>query len=319
MRVLVTGASGFVGRALLPVLAERGQAVRAAVRRPHPSVPADAVAVGDIDGQTEWSRALDGVDCVVHLAARVHVMHDNAASPLAEFRRVNVAGTVQLARAAARAGVRRLIFVSSIKVNGERTNGRPLSEEDTPVPIDAYGVSKWEAEQALHGLSWDTGLEVVILRPPLVYGPGVKANFQRLLSWVNRGLPLPFGAIENRRSLLYLGNLTAAISNCADHPAAANQTFLLSDGEDLSTAELVRRLACAMNRPSRLIPVPKGLIELAGRLSGKQAEVERLLGSLCVDSGKIRHVLGWRPPYSVDEGLRRTAEWFKCFKDSLTQ
>ncbi len=316
MNVLVTGANGFVGRALIPILAARGHAVRAAVRQSDTAAGVETACVGDIDARTDWAAALADIESVVHLAARVHVMRDIAADPLAAFRQVNVAGTERLVLQAAQAGVKRLVYLSSIKVNGEQTHGAPYREEDVPAPADPYGVSKWEAEQALHRIARETGLEVVVLRPPLIYGPEVKANFLRLLRGVDRGLPLPFGRIENRRSLLFVGNLCDAIATCLEHPAAAGETFLLSDGEDLSTPELIRRIATVMNRQSRLIPVPEALIELAGRLAGRHAEVERLVGSLCVDSSKIRDTLGWCPPYSVDDGLRRTVEWFRQRRES---
>ncbi len=303
MSVLITGASGFVGRALCAMLVKGGYEIVPVVRGS--TGLADARNVGAIDAGTDWRTALKGVQTVVHLAARVHVMRDAASDPLVAFRAVNTAGTLNLARQAAAAGVQRLVFISSIKVNGEGLE-RPYSESDQPAPQDAYAISKWEAEQGLREIEAATGLEVVILRPPLVYGPGVAANFQRLMHTVSRGRPLPFGRVENRRSLLYLGNLTDAIRVCLAHSAAAGKTFLLSDGEDVSSADLIRRLARAMNRPARLLPVPVSLLYLGGALSGYSAEVTRLLGSLTVDSALFQRELGWRPPFSLEEGLSQT-------------
>lgn len=308
-RILVTGASGFVGKALSSDLLWRGYSVNGAVRRIQSGAALEKgiapVVVGAIDAATDWAAALAGADAVVHLAARVHVMHDEAANPLAEFREVNTNGTLNLARQAADAGLKRFVFVSTVKVNGEGRD-EPYRETDAPAPEDAYAISKWEAEAGLHRIAQETGLEVVILRPPLVYGPGVKANFQRLIRTVERGWPLPFGAIANRRSLLYLGNFVDAIRLCIEHPAAAGQTFLLDDGEAVSTPELIRRLAHAMGRPARLIAVPVGALEFAGALLGKRAAVARLTGSLHVDSSAIRSRLAWVPPFSMEAGLAAT-------------
>ncbi len=310
MRVLVTGANGFVGRVLCTTLTQHGYAVRGAVRSSAASTQAPCVAVGEITEQTDWSVALTDVDVVIHLAARVHVMRDTAVDPLAEFRRVNTAGTEHLARCAAASGVKRLVYVSSIKVNGEETHGgKKFSEADTPAPQDAYDVSKWEAEKALHRVAHETGLEVVIVRPPLVYGPGVKGNFAQMLAVVAKGVPLPLASVHNRRSLIYVGNLVDALITCATHPAAAGQTYLVCDGEDVSTPDLLRQLAVAMGVPSRLFPCPAMLLRLAGKLAGKSQQLERLLGSLQVDNGKIRRDLNWRPPYSLQAGLQATAEW----------
>ena len=314
MKVLVTGATGFVGGGLCPVLVDQANEVVAVSRKalvadiPHHSVVNPfQVAIRAIGPKTDWYEAVQGVNAVVHLAARVHVMRDAASNPLAAFRSVNTEGTLNLARQSADAGVKRFIFVSSIKVNGEGLD-TPYTEFDLPAPHDAYAISKWEAEQGLRAIESSTGMQVVILRPPLVYGPGVGANFLRLMRSVDQGWPMPFGRVDNRRSLLYLGNFTDAIRICLDHPAAAGKTFLVSDGEDVSSAELIRRLARAMHRPARLIPLPPAWLRAAGTLLGRGAEVDRLLGSLCVDSSKIRRELGWRPPFSMDEGLRQTAD-----------
>jgi nucleoside-diphosphate-sugar epimerase len=322
--VLVTGANGMVGRALCSALRARGSRVRTALRQAQQFSPnsalADSVIIGEIGPETDWRAALQGVECVVHLAARVHVMRESAADPLAEYRRVNTSGTERLARMAADAGVKRLVFVSTIKVNGEKSlpaplsqgGSRPFSEADSPNPQDAYGISKWEAEQALARVASETGLEIVILRPPLVYGPGVKGNFLRLLNAVYRRVPLPLGSVKNRRSLIYLGNLVDAIALCVSHPRAAGQTFLVSDGKDLSTSELVRRLADALGRPAHLLSVPPALLKLAGSVTGKSDAVARLTESLRVDSSKIRAELNWSPPHSMEEGLRETAAWFRA-------
>jgi nucleoside-diphosphate-sugar epimerase len=302
-RVLVTGANGFVGQALAVQLESDGWAITRAMRKP---VAQDGViAVGDIHDCTDWTAALSGCSAVVHLAARVHVIRDTSVDPLAEFRAVNTEGSLRLARQAAAAGVRRFVFLSSIKVNGEG-GAEPYRDDDLPSPQDAYAISKWEAEQGLRQIERETGMEVVILRPPLVYGPGVKANFQRMLQAVDKGWPLPLGAIDNRRSLLYLGNLVDAIQLCLAHPAAAGQTFLLSDGEEVSSPELVRRLAMTMRCRPHLIKVPPAWLSLAGRLTGYHAAVDRLLGSLVVDSSRIRRELGWSPPFSLDAGLAET-------------
>lgn len=303
MKILVTGATGFVGRALCDHLLQKGHACIPAVRRAS-GLPHECV-VGDMDGGTDWRTALTGCDAVVHLAARVHVIHDTEAAPLALYRETNTASTLNLARQAAQAGVRRFVFVSSIKVNGEGRDA-PYRETDTPAPEDPYAISKWEAEQGLWRIARETGLEVVVLRPPLVYGAGVKANLRRLLDTVARGWPLPLGAIENRRSLLYLGNFVDAIRLCVEHPAASGQTFLIDDGEPVSTPELVRAVARAMGRPACLLPVPAGMLEFAGALIGKRAAVARLTGSLWVDSSLIRTRLDWTPPYSMADGLAAT-------------
>jgi nucleoside-diphosphate-sugar epimerase len=306
MRILVTGANGFVGTGLVKSLRDSGHDVIPAVRRPT-NTEGERV-IGEIDSATNWREVLERVDVVVHLAARVHVMKNEPETAEAEFRRINTEGTLNLARQAAEAGVKRFVFLSTIKVNGESTTGKkPFSSEDAPAPSDSYSRSKWEAEKGLVEISQRDGLEVVIVRPPLVYGPGVKANFLSLVHWIQRGVPLPLGAINNRRSLVYLGNLIALIKTCVDHPKAANQIFLVSDDEDLSTTELIRRLAKAMNRSVCLIPVPSQMMELGFLLIGKRNFSRRILGNLRVDIKKTKEMLGWVPPYKVNEGLA-TAE-----------
>lgn len=311
--ILVTGATGFVGRALCHVL-KGSHAVRAVARVPTSAGLPDAIEVvaGELSCDEDWSASLAGVGAVIHCAARVHVMNEKSADPMAEFRRVNVDGTMHLAQQSAMAGVRRFVFVSSIKVNGEQTRpGAPFVADQAPNPEDPYGISKMEAEEGLRALARETGMEVVIIRPPLIYGPGVKANFLAMMRWLQRGVPLPLGGVTaNRRSLVFLDNLVDLIVTCVDHPAAANRTFLVSDDEDLSTATLLRRMAAALGRPARLIPVPAGLIVFGAKLIGRPGITQRLCGSLQVDIGKTRELLGWTPPISVDEGLRRTAAYW---------
>ena len=313
MKVLVTGANGFIGRVLCSDLARHGYTVVPVVRQV--CGLADEVVVGDIDGITKWSSLLPACDAVVHLAARVHLMYDPAQDPLALYRATNTDATLNLARHVAIAGVKRLVFISSIKVNGEGRD-EPYSESDVPAPEDAYAISKWEAEQGLQQIARETGLEVVILRSPLVYGPGVKANFLRLMQLIHQGWPLPFGAIKNCRSLLYMGNFIDAIRLCIEHPAAPGQTFLLDDGQRVSTPELIREIANAMHHPARLIPVPVSLLQLAGRMTGKNAAVSRLTGSLYVDSHAIQSRLNWIPPYSLQAGLEQTVTAFLHSKAS---
>ena len=311
MRFLITGASGFVGRSLCIEAVRRGLCVRGAVRSPHP-LPAgvEPAMVGPIDGKTNWTDALNDVDVVIHLAARVHVMHETAGDPLAEFLEVNLHGTANLARQAAQAGVKRLVYVSSIKVNGESTEAHPFSESDNPNPQDPYAVSKWQAEQALQQIAQETGLEAVIVRPPLIYGPGVKGNFISLLAAVDKGIPLPLASVRNKRSLIYLGNLADALIVCASHPAAAGKTYLVRDGEDVSMPELVRQMAISLEKPARLFPLPVGLLRGLGSLFGKLASVERVVGSLRVNDDLIRKELGWKPRFTLQQGLQATALWY---------
>ncbi len=314
MRVLLTGATGFVGREVLErISALVNLELIAAVREPVLGFPEHVMRhmVGGLETDTDWRKALEGVEVVIHSAARVHAMHDTSADPLAEFRRVNVDGTLNLARQAAEADVRRLIFISSIKVNGEGTElGKPYTAEDVPAPVDPYGISKLEAEQGLLELAGETGMEVTIIRPVLVYGPGVKANFHSMMNWLSKRVPLPLGAIHNKRSMVALDNLVDLIVTCIDHPAAANQVFLVSDGEDLSTTELLQRSGQALGKPTRLLPLPAFLLTTAARLLGKAAVAQRLCGSLQVDMGKTKTMLNWTPPVSVDEALSKTARHF---------
>ncbi len=270
------------------------------------------VQVGDLLPNTDWSMALQGIDGVVHCAARVHVMQDDVTDPLQAYREVNVNGTLNLARQAAQAGVGRFVYVSSIKVNGEATQpGRPFTADDVPAPLDPYGVSKLEAEQGLRNIEAQTSMEVVIVRPPLVYGPGVKANFESMMRWVARGIPLPLGAIHNARSMVALDNLVDLLVTCLTHPAAAGKTFLVSDGEDVSTTELLRRTAQTMGKKAFLLPVPASVLELGASLLGKRAVAQRLCGSLQVDIEKTRRLLGWSPPLTLDQGLKKAVEGMK--------
>jgi nucleoside-diphosphate-sugar epimerase len=338
MKVLVTGAGGFVGSAVCAQLQADGLGVRGTYRKCaspetnpptiYPSATApERVEVGDINAATQWGAALDGVDAVVHLAARVHSMDDPAVDPMDAFREVNVAGTRRLAQAAAKAGVKRFVFISSIKVNGEQTvhlmterkhadaRGRPynsmFSERDEPAPEDSYGQSKHEAEIVLREIEASSGMEVVILRPPLLYGPGVKANFLKLIKLVDKEIPLVLGGIQNQRSLLSLSNLAALISVCVSDARAAGHTFTVCDGEDVSTAELVRRIAAALGKKARLINLPEGLMRFAGKLTRRSAQVDRLCGSLVIDSSHAREVLDWNPPFTMEQELAKLAVWYR--------
>ena len=308
--ILITGATGFVGTALCDALSKQGFRIRRAVRAGRQASLANVSPIGDISKEADWRQALQEVSVVIHLAARTHVLDDRSADPLAEYRNVNVQGTTALAQRAAASGARRLVFLSSIKVNGESTRTTPFSENDTPAPEDAYGLSKLEAEQALGEIAKTTGLETVILRPPLVYGPQVKGNFLRMLGAIARGLPMPLASIDNQRSLIYVGNLVDAIMTCIDAPAAAGKTYLVSDGEDISTPALIGKLAHAMGKSPRLLPCPPALLTLGASMLGRQAAAARLTGSLQIDSARIRRELGWQPRYTLDEGLGATAQWY---------
>jgi len=313
-RLLVTGSSGFVGRHLVNALVEDPRYGVCALVRRLPDKPPGGVdfqVLPDFSDLTPQHCAFNGVEAVVHLASRVHVMNETALDPLDAFRQVNVVQTVLLARSAAAAGVKRFIFISSVKVNGEQTPpGQPFRETDTASPVDPYGVSKMEAEEALKLVASETGLEVVILRPVLVYGPGVKANFETMIRWVRKGVPLPFGAIRNLRSFVALDNLVSLILTCVEHPAAANQTFLVSDGDDVSTTDLVRRLAYALGVEARLIPVPARVLSVVAGVLGRRAFAQRLCGSLQVDISKALTLLDWQPVISLDKGLGVTAQYF---------
>lgn len=307
----MTGATGFIGRALVQRLLadDESRSLVVAVRRGGQRWPEQVLPIvtGDLNPSADWSGALKGVAVVFHSAARVHVMEDTEADPLTALRAVNVDSTLNLARQAATAGVKRFVFISSVKVNGESTQpGRVFTDADAPNPQDAYGQSKHEAEQGLRQVSAETDMEVVIIRPPLVYGPGVKANFAALVRVVKRGWPLPLGMVHNQRSLVALDNLVDFIATCITHPQAANQTFLVSDGQDLSTTELVRGMAQAAGVSVRLVPVPVWVLQTGASLLGKGGIVQRLCGDLQVDISKAHSLLGWVPPVSVEEGLRRT-------------
>lgn len=311
MTVAITGATGFIGSALSSKLTALGVKVIPIVRKAT-GLPGEIIS-GDLseNSAVNCQKALSGCEAVVHLAARVHVMYEDNADPLQKFRKANVDGTLRLAREAAAAGVRRFVFISSIKVNGETTLlGRPFTADQTPAPSDPYGISKWEAEQQLRRLATETGMEVVIIRSVLVYGPGVKANFLHLMQWLHKGIPLPLGAIHNKRSLVALDNLVDLIITCIDHPKAANQTFLVSDGEDVSTTELLRKMCRVLGRSARLLPIPAWILVMAAAMVGQRAMAQRLCGSLQVDIGKTRELLGWKPTIDVDEGLRQTAAHF---------
>jgi len=310
----VSGANGFVGLKLCQKLLEEGWYVRGAVRSSAAAVKlpkgTEVIKVDAIGPHTGWAGKLDGIDTVIHLAARVHVMKETTDDPISEFRYVNTAGTEHLAWAAAKAGVRRLAYVSSIKVNGERTMGAPFTEDDEPAPEDPYAQSKWEAEQALQRISAETGLQTVVVRSPLVYGPGVKGNFLRLMQWVEKGIPLPLSVVRNRRSLIALDNLVDVLVECIESPQAAGQTFLVADGEDLSTSELIRSIGKALGRRVRLFPFPSLLLRLGVKLLGMEDVTSRLLDSLVVDTSKVKKLLNWDPPVSVWDGLQQTARWY---------
>ena len=338
MRVLVTGANGFVGRALCRKLSAGPGSfeTRAAVRTPAaagvigwaggaapygpPGQPGcEAVAVGSIGTATDWSGALREVDAVVHLAARVHAMSESrdALHALETYRSVNTAGTLGLARQAIDAGVRRFVYVSTIKVNGDISGVEPFDEACTPSPVGPYAVSKWEAEQALNQLAADSGLELVIIRPPLVYGPGVGGNFRSLLALIDRALPLPLASVGNRRSLISLANLVDALTACLTAPAASSSTYVVCDDECVSTAKLIRMLSQTLDRPARLFPAPAAGLRLMGRLLRQGDKLDRLTESLEIDGSKIRRDLGWRPPQTLSQGLEAAAIWYQLERPGL--
>jgi UDP-glucose 4-epimerase len=311
--VVVTGANGFVGKVVSRQLLKRGEAVVGVVRRG--SGQSEAGSEWVLEGsdferiEHEWPTGLQ-CDAVVHLAARVHMMHDTSADPLAAYRSMNVNGTMRVARAARRAGARRFVFVSSIKASGERSGDHPISESDAPQPSDPYGISKLEAERALFEYGQQSGLEVAVVRPPLVYGPGVRANFLRLMQALAKGVPLPLGAIGARRSIVFVDNLADAIVRCVFDAQAAGQTFHVADEHDLSVSELASTLAQFLQAPRRLLPVPSAWLRLAGQLTGRSTEVDRLIGELRIDTSHIRSTLGWRPPFTAEQGLKETAAWY---------
>lgn len=310
-KVFVTGAGGFVGKAVCDSLVG-SHIVLGGVRNANVhSLPAWESVVCQLTPNWDWSEVLRGVSTVVHCAARVHMLKELASDPLRAYREVNLNGTLNLARQSAKAGVRRLVFVSSIKVNGEATKpGQAFRSQDVPMPLDPYGISKLEAEQGLREIELKTGLEVVIVRPTLVYGPNVRANFLRLLTLVSRGMPLPFGLVENRRSMVALDNLVNLLTTCITHPKAAGQTFMVSDGNDLSTPDLITLLAELMGCKARLLPVPPGILRLLGVVTRRRHDVERLLGSLQVNIDHTCTTLGWRPPINVETGLLKTVDWY---------
>lgn len=312
-RVLITGANGFIGRDLCKKLLSENINVRGAVRPEKAHLLPEGVEarhIESIDGDIDWENTLDGVDTVVHLAARAHVMKESASNSLSTYHKVNVIGTEHLALAATESGVKRFIFMSSVKVNGEE-NVRAYKEGDAPVPRGAYSISKMHAEKRIKEITADCDMDFVILRPPLVFGPDVKANFLELIKIVGRGIPLPLANIDNRRSFIYLENLVDAILTCIKHPNATGQTYFVSDDEDISTPELIRKTASALKKPARLFPFPRLLLFILGRIAGKGAAVDRLIGSLTVDISKIRSELGWKPPFTMEYGLQKTAEWYK--------
>jgi nucleoside-diphosphate-sugar epimerase len=306
-KILVTGANGFLGRAISSELLVRGYDVVCAVRRHFVFDGARIIRIAALEEQTDWEECLDGIDCIIHTAARAHFFNNTGHDPYQDFHKINVVATLNLAQQAALRGIKRFIFISSIAVNGNQ-NSKPFLETDKPNPQGAYAVSKFEAEQSLIRLCKKTGLELVIIRPPLVYGPQAPGNFGSLLRWVRTGLPLPLGIVGNKRSLVALDNLVSFIQTCIDHPKAANELFLISDGEDVSTTELINKTAQAFGKRPMLIPVPVSLMKLASRLIGREDIATRLFGSLQVDSSKARELLAWKPVISMDGQLQKIAD-----------
>jgi nucleoside-diphosphate-sugar epimerase len=307
--ILLTGANGFVGQTLHQYLLQQELTVRAVSRQ--------TSSIHIIDAHTDWSSYLLDVHTVIHLAARAHIMDEKSKDPLAEFRKINVEGTINLAQQAAAAGVKRFIFLSSVKVHGEFTRDKPVTEKDLPAPIDPYGISKWEAEQALRQIEAETGIEVVIIRPPLIYGEGVKANFNKLLTLIDKGIPLPLALVNNYRSFIGLHNLVDFIRVCLTHPAAAGETFLISDDEDMSTSELIRRIAQSFQKSVWLIPVPIRIMRWAAIILGKRKAADRLLGSLQVKPSKAKHILNWQPVLPVQVQLDLTVQAYLKSKKYL--
>ena len=318
MKVFVTGANGFIGKTLCSRLISENLIIFGAVRSGKASgvcPGTKAIEIGDINGNTDWGNIISEADVVVHTAARVHMMNDPASEPLAAYRKVNVQGTENLARQAAELGVKRFIFLSTVKVNGEE-NRKAYTESDIPSPMDSYGISKMQAEKIVTDISVKSGMETVILRLPLVYGPGVKANFLKLLQVVDQGLPLPLASTKNQRSMIYVENLVDAILQCIRNPCAAGQTYLVSDGQNVSTPELISMIAAALQKQPRLFRFPPLALYVAGRLTGQGPAVDRLIGSLTVDIGKIKNELGWTAPFTLEEGIKNTVFWFKGIKNS---
>ncbi len=308
-KVLVTGATGFIGKALVQTLVAQQFNVVAGVRQIDESQSDTQIELGDLCAATDFSAVLQDIDVVIHLAARAHIMHNRASDPLAAFRKVNTAGTLNLAIQAAEAGVKRFIFISSIKVNGELTTSNTAFQvELIAPPVDPYALSKYEAEQGLMSLTHSTSMQVVIIRPPLVYGPGVKANFAKMINWLATGIPLPFGAIHNKRSLIALDNLLSFIMLCITHPKATNEVFLIADGEDVSTTQLLQKTAHALHKKSVLVPVPVSWMRIVAALCGKQEVANRLFTSLQVDSSKATALLGWEPVISMDKQLQKMTD-----------
>lgn len=313
-RLLLTGASGFVGKEILSRLCNSSAyKLRTLSRRVIPDLPANVemALIDDLSTHSDFSKELSGVKVVIHAAGRAHILDEKHQSPASAYRNVNVNATLSLANQAIKSHVKRFIYISTIKVNGESTPaGIPYTADDLPAPQDAYARSKYEAEQELLALKHSSKMEIVIIRPPLIYGPGVKANFLSLLDAIARGVPFPLGSIRNRRSLIALDNLVDLIVTCVYHPAAANQIFLASDGDDISTPDLVRRMAQAMGRSARLLPIPPSLLILGASFLGKHNKIQRVCESLQIDIGKTRELLGWTPPISIDEGLAKVARWY---------
>lgn len=307
--ILVTGASGFIGRNLCKELLRRGWKVKGLIRRNSKNALPEGVEpieIDSIDQVVNWDDILSKTDVVIHLAGRSHIIKERAENPIYEFRKINVLGTERLAAASVRAGVRRLIFLSSIGVNGESTKDSFFSEEDQPNPNNAYSLSKWEAEKALYRVAQNSKLEIVVLRPPLVYGMNSPGNFDRLIQLIRSGLPLPFDSLENRRSFIYVGNLVDAIIKCIEHPDAANQTFLVSDGQDVTVTDLINMLASAMGKKVRFFSFPRGILKAVCRLIGKSRELDKLTQTLVINSCKIRNLLGWKPPFTIEQGIKET-------------
>lgn len=319
-KVLVTGANGFIGKSLCEEMLRQGWQVKAAMRTSIQMPEGiEVVEIENIDGDTDWKSALQEVAVIIHLAARVHVMQDDVENPLQAYLKVNLHGTENLAQQAARAGVKRFVFVSTIKVNGEETDGHSrYTEQDLPTPQCPYSISKWQAEQVLHRIAQESDLQVVIIRPPLVYGPGVKGNFNHLLAAIDKGIPLPLAGAHNKRSLIYVGNLVSALIVCATHPVATGQTYLVSDGKDISTAFLVKKISEALGRANRSFYFPAMLLRIAASVLGRADQIDRLFGALRISDAKLRGELSWNAPYTFEQGLTVTAAWYRQHLKQVT-